>query len=673
MFRTRKKHSATGFAVFLSILLLILFVKLDFQQAKGDWISTEPIYIRANGTIEPSNAPISTADKITYTLTENLTGNNLHTMGLISVERNNVVLDGKGHLIKCTSKQTDTFPSGISITGNGGNVTIKNFEIRGFSYGIRSDTQSAPAINNKISSNILADNYYGVFWVSSGTNNEITENQMVNNQVGLSIQYSGYNLVSKNIMKNNLQGISLSINSSYNKIFENTIENNGWGSESGCAVEIYPILPGASGANYNVFYHNDFVNNVRSVTSPAIPPDIPTPSANTNYWDNGFASGGNYWSDYVGTDLHSGFFQNETCRDGIGDTPYAIDGNNRDQYPLLKPWQEHLNPPVARFQYSPEVGYALKEISFNSSLSYDLDENIKSFLWDFADGNTTSTVYPIINHTFSLPGIYNVSLTVFDETGLSTTFSVSVRIIAITDISISTKISSIPPNLAVSLIGNLEDMFLDPLTNELVLFDYTYNGTSNWYPIASATTNNSGMFETVWFPPATGQFTIRASWIGNSTYAPSQETTSLDLLFSESKYLFSVESNSTISSFAFDSQKRKLSFTANGPEGTEGYAKVTVTKSIIDDIAKVKVKINNREIAYATSSIGDSWVLFFTYPHSTNHIMVDLANTSSEASNTEPSSAVYSPISIIAITGIIILGVTIGIIFYYARKRRVKT
>jgi hypothetical protein len=57
-----------------------------------------------------------------------------------------------------------------------------------------------------------------------------------------------------------------------------------------------------------------------------------------NVWDDGFPSGGNYWSDYAGIDLYSGPYQNETGSDGIGDTPYVIDENNIDHYPLMNPW-----------------------------------------------------------------------------------------------------------------------------------------------------------------------------------------------------------------------------------------------------------------------------------------------------------------------------------------------
>ena len=46
-------------------------------------------------------------------------------------------------------------------------------------------------------------------------------------------------------------------------------------------------------------------------------------SANT--WDDGYPSGGNYWSDYVGVDSN---------QDGIVDYPYVLDANNTDNYPL---------------------------------------------------------------------------------------------------------------------------------------------------------------------------------------------------------------------------------------------------------------------------------------------------------------------------------------------------
>jgi hypothetical protein len=54
-------------------------------------------------------------------------------------------------------------------------------------------------------------------------------------------------------------------------------------------------------------------------------------------WDDGYPSGGNYWSDYRHTDMLSGPGQNLSGSDGIGDVSYIIDGDNIDAYPLMAP------------------------------------------------------------------------------------------------------------------------------------------------------------------------------------------------------------------------------------------------------------------------------------------------------------------------------------------------
>jgi hypothetical protein len=93
-------------------------------------------------------------------------------------------------------------------------------------------------------------------------------------------------------------------------------------------------------------YHNSFVGNGVQAFVEYINPSEPT-----NIWDNGYPSGGNYWSDYKGTDLYSGPYQNETGSDGIGDTPYVIVSldtmtyltsniTDIDHFPLMGPFSD---------------------------------------------------------------------------------------------------------------------------------------------------------------------------------------------------------------------------------------------------------------------------------------------------------------------------------------------
>ena len=78
----------------------------------------------------------------------------------------------------------------------------------------------------------------------------------------------------------------------------------------------------------NSIYHNNFINNGNQADAAEY---------SVNIWDNGYPLGGNYWSDYTGIDEKSGPDQDQIGSDGIGDTPYIIDADNRDRYPLMGP------------------------------------------------------------------------------------------------------------------------------------------------------------------------------------------------------------------------------------------------------------------------------------------------------------------------------------------------
>jgi parallel beta-helix repeat protein len=147
--------------------------------------------------------------------------------------------------------------------------------------------------NNILSGNNIADThyYFGIWLISSSNNTLVGNNVTANFKDGISLSYSSNNntLFGNNVTANNDYGIELQYNSSGNNIF-----------------------------------HNSFVNNKNQVYS----------EDSNNIWDDGYPSGGNFWSDYDGTDLLNSVNQDETGSDGIGDAPYAIDLNNTDRYPL---------------------------------------------------------------------------------------------------------------------------------------------------------------------------------------------------------------------------------------------------------------------------------------------------------------------------------------------------
>ena len=78
-------------------------------------------------------------------------------------------------------------------------------------------------------------------------------------------------------------------------------------------------------AEDNWIFHNNIINNT-----------IQACNEGNNTWDDGYPSGGNYWSDYTGFDVYFGPAQDLAGNDGIGDTPYVFDFA-QDNYPLMEP------------------------------------------------------------------------------------------------------------------------------------------------------------------------------------------------------------------------------------------------------------------------------------------------------------------------------------------------
>jgi len=127
------------------------------------------IHIRADGSVEGTDKIQRDGD--IYTFTDNIYDE-------VVIERDNIVLDGAAY----TLQGTGVFSRGISLSG--GNVTIKNMEIKAFWYGILFDSS-----NNKVFGNNITNNEYGV-WIESSSNNIFRNNIVTNNRYGFFV-YGG--------------------------------------------------------------------------------------------------------------------------------------------------------------------------------------------------------------------------------------------------------------------------------------------------------------------------------------------------------------------------------------------------------------------------------------------------------------------------------------------------
>jgi hypothetical protein len=83
-------------------------------------------------------------------------------------------------------------------------------------------------------------------------------------------------------------------------------------------------------------------------------------------------------------------------------------------------------PPVASFSYS--APYKKKPTTFNASDSHDPDGTIISYIWDFGDGNVTTTTNPIVIHVYAIVGNYTVILNVTDSQSLWNTATATVTV-----------------------------------------------------------------------------------------------------------------------------------------------------------------------------------------------------------------------------------------------------
>jgi len=321
-----KKNVMLGIMLAL-MLTMMLMLAFNIQPAKA----SGTIYVRADGSVDPPDAPVITLDNVTYTFTGNISYPNYY--GIV-VERSNIVIDGNGYTV-----QGNQSGNGLSLTSIS-NVTIKNTSIRNFYYGIYLYESS----NNTISgNNITANKEYGIYLYESSNNIIFGNNITANNYYGILLLYS---------------------------------------------------------SNYNSIYHNNFVNNAQQAY---------TYGSYDNVWDEGYPSGGNYWSDYVGVDYYSGPDQDMPGSDGIGDT-----GTNQDRYPLMNPWG--TGTPVADFSWSPTTPEVDELVTFDASASMPVGGEIVSYEWDFGDGNYASG--KIVTHKYASAGYFTITLNITDSEGL---------------------------------------------------------------------------------------------------------------------------------------------------------------------------------------------------------------------------------------------------------------
>ena len=226
---------------------------------------------------------------------------------------------------------------GIFVMWGTNNSLLNNVIEYNAHPGIRVDGTAAPAL---IANNAIEHNQPDGIFLYSAYHVLIENNTILNNkQCGITPQggSTDITIIHNYVLNNGWHGICF-VDSNDSLIEANTLSKNGFSGMDFVGSSDHNNISGniVGGNNRgisfyessnNSIYHNNFWNNTSQVNT----------YNSTNSWDDGYPSGGNYWSNYDGSDTYSGPNQDIPGSDGIGDAPYVVDANSQDRYPFIFP------------------------------------------------------------------------------------------------------------------------------------------------------------------------------------------------------------------------------------------------------------------------------------------------------------------------------------------------
>jgi parallel beta-helix repeat protein len=277
-----------------------------------------------------------------------------------------------------------------TITGN--NVTNTSGTTGSGGVGIDVKSYGTTVSRNRAINNT----FFGIRVYGDGSS--VTDNYAADNgEYGIavlgSVNGASDNYVSRNCAANSLI-VGIAVTGNFTEISSNAVLNNGVGMDMsfvyGTRIYDNEILNNQRGLHLNYFgnnsiYHNHFGSNVQHVNYSSY-------ALSANSWDDGYPSGGNYWSGYTGVDLYKGPNQVILGSDGIGDTPYIIAADNVDRYPRMS------EPTPGALSVSPNYGGNTGNVTVRITGS-SFDQGVVTKLVRAGSADITGSQINIINST----------------------------------------------------------------------------------------------------------------------------------------------------------------------------------------------------------------------------------------------------------------------------------
>jgi len=432
-------------------------------------------------------------ENIQITKTVSIFGESIANVIISNAEWGNTIsVLSPGVIIQNLTISNNPSGDGAAIYDESPNSILNNLHIYNNTYGINSnlalDFIEAKSVildesTNSIYKNLhIYNNTYGINLTSDSTGRVITNNFIQNNDIGILYWYSGSNLIYNNYFDNIrnseihsddeiINYWNITKTPGINIIGGPNLGGNYWSDYA----EIDLDGDGFGESSYLVDDLDLFIDYLPLTNNVNLPPILGNPKPSDSSYYNPLELD---WSIQINDSKGGVFDWNISCSNGQYNysfessngtktlhlsslsysTTYTVWVNVFDYYRWTNETFTFTTkgkniiqniPPVAIIN-GIFIAFPGESIIFDGSQSYDSDGHITTYTWNLDDGTVLDGKN--ITHSYSKPGSYNVTLTVFDNEGAKNTTRTNVIIIkANNPPELNLTLEKSPGNLTVNL------------------------------------------------------------------------------------------------------------------------------------------------------------------------------------------------------------------------------